>query len=353
MKKVIISTGGTGGHIYPALALAEKLKEKEVEVLFVGTKYRMEKDIIPEKGYRFIALPMKPLMKLRNIFNTLKSILKSIKIVLKEKPDAIIGFGNYITVPVLLAGLIFRKKIYLHEQNVSMGLANKLFYRFAKKLFLTFEETFSSLPVKYQNKVIVSGNPMRKEFYSIDPKKQRKKLKLEEGEKILLIVGGSLGAKSINDAMFENWDKFLKEKNLRVYWATGKNNFSEINGKLNKMKANDVVKPYFENVAEIMAASDIVLSRAGASIITELIELQKASVLIPYNYVGQMQNAKVLEKVGGTLVYSDENVLKAIDKIFELNKNEKVLEEMSYNLKKLKKGDAASKIIDELDIWRN
>ncbi len=353
MRKVLITTGGTGGHIYPALSVAKTLKNKGVEILFVGSTYRMEKDIIPANGFRYIGLSIKPLRKISSVYKMIVAIFKSLKILKNEKPDAIIGFGNYISVPILLAGLIKGIKIYLHEQNVEMGLANKLFYRFARKIFLSFEETFDMIPLKYSKKFIVTGNPIREEFYHINPKEEREKLKLEKDEKMVLIIGGSLGAQSINEAVLKNWDRFFKEKKIRVYWATGKENFEFINSKISKMKNNDVIKPYFDNAPILIAVSDVIFCRAGASTISEIIQMQKPSILIPYNHVGQKENAEVLVKNEAALIFSDNKAEEGIKEIFEIIKAPDRLKNMTDNLKKLKKGNAAEKLIEELEIWGN
>ena len=207
LKKVILTTGGTGGHIYPALSVAEGLRKKGVDVLFVGTSLRMEKDIVPKFGFKFVGLNIAPPRTLKNIFGYIRGVFQGIALVFKEKPDAIIGFGNYISIPVLVGGVLSGKKIYLQEQNANLGGTNKLFYRFAKKIFLAFEKTYDDIPMKYQGKCIVTGNPLREEIYSIKSYKEREKLKVEADEKILLVTGGSLGAKEINDAVLKNWER--------------------------------------------------------------------------------------------------------------------------------------------------
>lgn len=352
MKRVLIATGGTGGHIYPALSVANELKKKQVDVFFTGTKYRMEKDVVPENGFKFYGFSMKPIKSLKGIWWLLISTFQAIKVIKKENPDVVIGFGNYISVPSLLAGLILRKKIYLHEQNVDVGLANKLFYRFADKLFLSFEGTYNIIPRKYQHKISVAGNPLRNDFYIADRQREREKLKLGQTEKMLLIIGGSLGAKAINDKVLQNWEKFLNEKNLRVYWSTGKDKFDEINKEISRMKKDDVIRPYFENIPYLMSASDLILCRAGASTVSEIIETSKPSIFIPYKYVGQANNAKVLEQAGGSLIFEEENLDEAINEIFKLLHDDVKLYEMSRRLWRLKKGNAAKKIMEEIDIWR-
>lgn len=354
LKKVILTTGGTGGHIYPALSVAEALRKKGVEVLFVGTSIRMEKDIVPKAGFKFIGLNIAPPRTLKNIFGYIRGVFQGIALVFKEKPDAIIGFGNYISIPVLVGGVLFGKKIYLQEQNANLGGTNKLFYRFAKKIFLAFEKTYDDIPMKYQAKCLVTGNPLREEIYSIKGQKEREKLKVEPNEKILLITGGSLGAKEINDTVLKNWDRILEDKNIRLYWATGEKNYDEISKSIGRAKIQDTVRPYFENMINIIAAADLVVCRAGALTISEIIQLEKPAVVIPYNSikVGQYANGKLLKDVGAALMYKNSEANLAIEKAFELLENKNELDIMKINIRNLKQENAAEKIIESLDIWR-
>lgn len=355
MKKVILTTGGTGGHIYPALSVADELAERDVDVLFIGTATRMEKDIVPAAGYKFIGLDIYPPKNFINIFKLIMGTFQGLKIVWKEKPDAIIGFGNYISAPILLAGIILRKKIYLQEQNANIGGTNKFFYRFARKLFLAFENSYDEIPSKYSGKLEVVGNPLRKNIMSISRDIEREKLKLEKEEKLILITGGSLGAKDINDAVINLWDKFYENKKLRIYWATGEKNYEEVVKKIDKIKPNDIVKPYFNNMLNIMAASDLIICRAGALTISEIIELEKPSILIPYNSikVGQFQNAKILEEIEATYVYKNSEAISALEKGLKIIEDQSILDNMKSKVKSLKKRDAAHEIADEIDIWGN
>lgn len=355
LKKVILTTGGTGGHIYPALSVAEGLKKKGIEVLFVGTSIRMEKDIVPKAGFRFIGLNIAPPRTIKNILGYIKGVFQGISLVAKEKPDAIIGFGNYISIPVLVGGVLFRKGIYLQEQNANLGGTNKLFYRFAKKIFLAFEKTYDDIPMKYQSKCLVTGNPLREESYHIKGHEERERLKVEDGEKVLLVTGGSLGAKEINDAVIKNWERVLEDKNIRLYWATGEKNYEDIVRSINRTKIQDTVRPYFENMINIMAAADLVVCRAGALTISEIIQLGKPAIVIPYNSikVGQYANGKLLKDAGAALMYKNSEATLAIEKAFELLENKNELEMMKINIRNLKKENAVEKIIDSLDIWRN
>lgn len=357
MKKIIITTGGTGGHIYPALAVGKELENRGMEVIFVGSKFRMEKDIVPKEGFRFIGLPVYPFSHIKKIYYNLKSFIKAFGIIIKEKPDIVIGFGNYISIPILFASTIMRKKIYLQEQNADLGLANKLFYKFSKKCFLAFDMTYEEIAIKDQTKFLVVGNPLREDIYEVNKELERKKLKIGKNEKVLLVTGGSLGAKSINEAMLKNLKEIFKNKDLRLYWATGEKNFNEINERLkdSQIKMSDIIKPYFNNIINIMAAADLVVARAGALTISELIELEKPSILIPYNSikVGQYKNAKILFENEAALVYSDNKAELAIEKALEIIINDEELYKMSRRAKNLKKEKTTEKIIENLDVWRN
>jgi len=357
MKKVIITTGGTGGHIYPALAVIKELEKRGVETLFVGSSTRMENELVPKSGVRFLGIDVSPPSPKnpKSIMKMMKAVKRSLKIIDEEKPEAVIGFGNYISIPLLIAAKMKNVKIYLQEQNATIGSANKMFYRFAEKSFLAFDNTYEELPIKYQQKLEITGNPLREEYYELDVKREKEKIKLDEKEKILLILGGSLGAQAINDAMIKNWSSFLKEKDIRVYWATGKNNYEEVHEKITKYKLNDVIRPYFDNMPQMMAVADLVICRAGALTVSELIQLEKPPIFIPYRFkdVGQVQNTKMFTDNGIGFIYSDETADEAVRHALELIKNEKELREIKAKVKILKKGNSTKKIVDELDIWGN
>ena len=355
MKKAIITTGGTGGHIYPALSVARGLQKRDVDILFVGSNTRMEKDMVPKENIRYQGLEIYPIKSIKSFFKLIGAIRKSIKIIKEEKPDVIIGFGNYISLPMITAAFLTKTNFYLQEQNANLGMTNKLFYKFSQKTFLAFEKTYDDIPIKYQHKFKVTGNPLREEIYSIDSQKERESLKAEKGEKILVITGGSLGAKSINDAVLNEWEKLKEEKNIRIYWATGKNHYDEIFGKVEKRNMTDIIKSYFDNLINIMAAADLVICRAGALTISELIELKKPSVLIPYNSVkvGQYENAVILEEREGALIFNNNEAAEAVRTAIDLIKDDRQLQKMKLKIKALRGTNATESIINSLDIWRN
>ena len=331
MEKVVFTTGGTGGHIYPALSIAKKVREKGIDTLFIGTKHRMEKDIVPKENFRFIGLDVLPLRSIKSVFKMMKATMDTIKLLKKEKPTKIIAFGNYITIPVLVAANVLRIPYYLQEQNHTMGQANKWFYKGAKKVFVAF------------------GNPLREEFYGKNKAEERKKLNIKDDEKVILVIGGSLGAKNINEAILKKWKTLSSDGEIRLFWATGKDNYEASTYRIRDF-GTAVVEPYFENVPELMAASDIVICRAGASTISELIQLEKPSVLIPYDFVGQKENADVLEYVNGAKIFTNETAEEAIDEALSIVGQASMLEFMSENVRTLKKGNSAEIIVNEMGL---
>ena len=347
-ERIIFTTGGTGGHIYPALSLAKEFNKKGASILFVGTKYRMEKDLVPSEGYEFIGLDVLPLKSLSSFIKMFKSIKEALRIIKKYNPTKVIGFGNYISIPILVASKIKKIPYYLQEQNSVMGVANKYFYKGSQRTFLAFDNTLDNISPKYKNKFVVTGNPLREKFYTIDKYIEREKLEITNSEKMLFVIGGSLGAKNINQAILKNLEKITIDNNIKLFWGSGKDNYDEINNRIRK-RHNLIIKPYFENAAEIMAASDLVISRAGASTISELIQLEKPALLIPYDYVGQKENADVLEFVNGGKIYSNEDVQKAIEEAICLIKDTDMLEFMSLNIRSIKKGNATENIIKNME----
>ncbi|WP_067141724.1 undecaprenyldiphospho-muramoylpentapeptide beta-N-acetylglucosaminyltransferase [Oceanivirga salmonicida] len=344
MKNIAFTTGGTGGHIYPALALANKMRNEGYKIIFIGTRHRMEKDIVPANNFRFYGLDILPFNKVSSILKIFPAIYNARKILQNSKIDVLIGFGNYISIPAILAAKTLGIKVYLQEQNILMGMANKYCNRFSKKVFLAFKETLKYIPEKKQDKYVVTGNPLREEFYNITKEDARQKLEIDENKKVILIMGGSLGAKQINDAVINNLEKINKKKNLILFWSTGQNLFDDVHAKVKNL-SNIILMPYFDNVPELMAASDLVICRSGASTISELLELTKPSVLIPYDFVGQKENAEMLEYVNGAKMYTNETANEAVEYALGLCENKEILEFMEKNLKKLSVGNSTENIL--------
>ncbi len=286
--KIIVSAGGTGGHIYPALAIINKLKEKEkdLEVLFIGTHNRMEKDIIPSHKIDYLPLTIYGLSKtnmLRNVKNVgyiLKANNKCLEVMKKFKPDIVIGTGGYVTYPVIKAAKKLKIKTFIHEQNSIPGKSNKILSNAVDLVGVSFKN--SEVYFKNAKHVFYSGNPCASNALTAK-KITKKSLGLTEGKKLVLVVAGSLGSSTLNDK-FLSFLKLAEKESYEVLYITGKSHYDSFmeNSKLPK---NVVVKPFIDNLPGIMSQSDLVISRAGASTISEILALKVPSILVPSPYV--------------------------------------------------------------------
>lgn len=349
--RVVVSAGGTGGHIYPALAIINKIKEKEPdsEFLYIGTTDRMEATIIPELGYDYVGLEIKGLNR-RNPFkniNVLKSFLKAISIskneIKKFKPDVVLGIGGYVTLPVLYAAHSLKIKTFIHEQNSIPGLSNKLLNKKVDAIGVSLPSSLNHFDKK---KTTYTGNPRSEEVITVE-KVEKKKYGLSKNKKLVLFVMGSLGSQTINNMMKEILPKFGK-KDYEVLFVTGKNYYDEYN-KMKNIPKNVKLVPYLNDMLGVMKSTDLIISRAGASTISEITALGLPSILIPSPYVThnhQEENAKVLENNGASIIIkekelNDKVLLEKIDLI--LNDTKRYNEMVRAN-KKLGISDSATRI---------
>ena len=221
---------------------------------------------------------------------------------------------------------------------------------FRSMTFLAFDKTYDDIPIKSQNKFKVTGNPLRKEIDGLRYATEREKLGIKPGEKVLLITGGSLGAQEINGIVMKYWEKLCADKNLRIFWATG-NNFDQLKKVKKTKKENDRIEPYFNDMLSVMAAADLIVCRAGALTISEIVELEKPAIIIPYGSikVGQYENAKALKDYNAVYVFTRDELDDAMKKVFEVIRNDEKLKKMRIRLKPLKKPNAAEEIIASLE----
>lgn len=297
--KIVVTAGGTMGHINPALAIIEEFKKREsdLEVFYIGTHNRMEKDIIPEKGYHYIPIEIYGFSKsikknIENIF-CIKKALKKCKELLKEiKPDIVIGVGGYVTYPVLKSAHEIGIKTFIHEQNSIPGKSNKMISKYADLIGVTFEE--SKKYFKTKGKVVYTGHPCgawAKEY----KKKEKESLGLTKGKKLITMVAGSLGSGSLNEKM-ASYLESIGNKEYEVIYITGKSHFDEfMKGK--KFPQNVKIFPYMNELPGLLKISDVVVSRAGAGALSEILSLKIPSVIIPSPNVAnnhQYYNAKEL-----------------------------------------------------------
>lgn len=349
--KVVVSAGGTGGHIYPALAIINKIKEmdKNSEILYIGTTDRMESTIVPNQGIKYIGIEMKGLNR-KNIFKNFKvfSIYnrakKEIKRVLEDfKPDIVLGIGGYITLPVIQVATKLGIKTFIHEQNSIPGLSNKILSRKVDKIGVSLED---SLQYFDKEKTIFTGNPRSEEILSVKEVK-KSKYGLKERKKLVLIVMGSLGSMTVN-SKFKNILSMFNDKEYEILFVTGKNYYDEYKS-IKNIPSNVKIVPYLDDMLSVMKKTDLMVTRAGASTIAEITSIGIPSILIPSPYVThnhQYKNAKVLEDRGASVIIEEEKLegnllIKTIDEIL---KDSKKYDIMKKNSESLGVKDSASKI---------
>lgn len=349
--RVIVSAGGTGGHIYPALAIINKIKEKDPssEFLYIGTTDRMESTIIPKQNINYVGIEMKGLNRKNPFknFSVLTSFIKGVKkckSTIKEfNPDIVLGIGGYITAPVIYAAHCLNVKTFIHEQNSIPGLSNKFLMRYVDKIGVSF---LSSMEYFNKKKVVYTGNPRGEEASQATPS-LKSRYKLSSNKKLVLIVMGSLGSMIVNQKMKEVLPKF-NNKDYEVLFITGKDYYEEYS-KIKDIPQNVKILPYEENMLGLMKKTDLIVSRAGATIIAEITALGLPSILIPSPYVThnhQFKNAKVLSDNNAAVII-EENRLSSdvlIEKIDEIIENNQKYDIMKKESEKLGVKDSASKI---------
>ncbi len=342
--RVIVTGGGSGGHIYPAIAIADKIKEKEPDssILYVGNSIGLEKDIIPGTGYPMELVSAKWLDR-RNLFkifdtglSTLRGIGQSYRIMKKFKPDVVIGTGGFVCVPVMYAGHKYGARCYLHEQNAFPGVANKALEKFAQKVFLGFPEAgrYFHEPEKH----VVTGNPVRKRFYDVDPAAAREKLGIPAGDFVVFSFGGSQGAEKINEVGFALMEAVNGHPGITFIFGTGDQYYEEILDKAKKkgidVQPNVRIRSYINDMQNYLGAADLIISRAGALSVAETTVCGKASILIPSpNVTGNHQyfNAKSVADRGGAILIEEKDLTAEalISQVMKLRNNPQLLREMS------------------------
>ncbi len=356
--KVLLAGGGTAGHINPGIAIAKyiKTKDKKNKVIFIGTKEGLEGKLIPKEGFKIDYISVKGfnrrlnLKTITGLIYLLISIKQSRKILIKYKPDIVIGTGGYVSGPVLLSAAIMKIPTIIHEQNVFPGLTTKILSRFVKKVAISFNESKEYL--KRMDKVVYTGNPINEEIVNINKEKAREKLNLKS-KPFILAFGGSLGANKINEAIVELIEYVYKNNDMQLMLATGEKNYSsvieELEDKGIKINKDIIITPYIYNMKYAMAAADLIISRSGAITLSEITVLGKPSILIPSPNVTnnhQVYNARALEKKGAAIVVTEDilNGKSLYRDIKNLLNDKKLLTEMSKRSSELGILNATEKI---------
>lgn len=352
--RVIISAGGTGGHIYPALAILDKIKEREPdsEFLYIGTHDRMEKDIIPARGIPFESIEIYGFHR-KKIWKNGKTIKcfwkaykKSKEIIRSFHPDIVIGVGGYVTGPVLYAAKKVGCKTLIHEQNSIPGKCNLFLSKYVSKIAISFKSSVAYFP---EYKTVYTGNPCSESAIKA-PVISKSTFGLTDSKKLVLIVMGSLGASKVN-AFLVNSLKSCAHKPYEILFVTGKKDYEEISK--NTFSSNIKVVSYIENMTRIMKKTDVIVSRAGASTLSEIIALGLPSILIPSPYVPdnhQYKNALDLENKNAALLLEEKD-LKGdilIQKIDEVLLNPSVQAEMHKNLENIRIPNSATLIYETI-----
>ena len=362
--KAVITGGGTGGHIYPALSVADKLSEKDWEIEYVGNKDSLEEDIIDGTDYEFHSVKVLPLPRslnlnlFKSIFISLKAVITSYKLIKKIKPDVVFGTGGYVTGPVLLASYLNQIPTVIHEQNIYPGITNKLLAFFVNKIAVNNIEAAKYFAGKAKNKIIETGNPIRSEIINTSKEEGIKKLGLKDEYKTLFIMGGSQGSETINKAVVDAIDDVMNIDKLQIILITGKNNYEDVinqlKDKTKKYEKRLMIIPYLNNIEWAYAAADLIIYRAGATGIAEITGRGLPAILIPFPYSAeghQEVNAKFMEENGAAVMVDDEKfdgdvLVKLVNEIFA---DEKRLSEMGKKSKKLSKLKASQNIVEIIE----
>lgn len=363
--KVIMTGGGTGGHIYPAIAIADKIRERypDSQILFVGTKHGLEKKIVPENGYpiEFITVAgfnRKNPIKNIEVIKKLREGSKQAKKLMKAfQPDVVIGTGGYVCGPVVRAACKAGIKAYTHEQNAFPGVTNKLLEKYVDKVFLGFEEAQKYF--KHREKHVITGNPVRKKFFEADKRKSRRALGFSQEDFILLVFGGSQGAGRINKAMLSVIQALNGLVGIQVCMATGSRYYDAILHTLQsemgmKLADNIHILEYISNMDEYLSASDLVISRSGALTVAEVTVCGKPAIFIPSPIVTgnhQYHNAKAVADRGGAMIVEEKDLdnEKLIAQILKFKNNPELTAEMSACSRECAPMDAVEIICNNLE----
>lgn len=359
--KYILSGGGTGGHIYPALAIGEEIKkrDKDAKILYVGKKNSLEEELARKNNFDFegidiSGLPRKKLNKdtVITFFNLMKGLSQCSKILNKFKPDIVIGTGGYVCAPIVFKAQQKNIKTAIQEQNAYPGKTNKILAKKADFVFINFMEAKKYLS---NENIIFTGNPVRDIFSHLDRNKSREELKIADDEKLVFSFGGSGGQESTNDAILEILEK-NKKLPFKLIHVTGRDHFKGFMEKLGQVPENVEILDYTHRVYDYLSSADLVIASSSAMTLAEISAIGLASILIPKAYTAgnhQYYNAMTYKDMGASQVIEEENLrgdtlLEEIEKILN---NDKDRSTMAENSKKLASIDAVSKIVDIILKW--
>jgi len=357
--RVLIGGGGTGGHVFPAIAIADALKQMDpgMEFLFVGALGRLEMEKVPEAGYAIEGLPVAGFQRrltVKNVaffYKLLVSMIRSRRIVRHFNPDVAVGVGGYASGPILKAAGRKQVPVLLQEQNSYAGVTNRLLARSACTICVAYEHMDRYFPAE---RIVLTGNPVRRNLLELtgDRKKGLEEFNLDDGKKVCLVVGGSLGARTLNQSISEGLDK-LDRNDLQVLWQCGKYYQEESEESVRRSGLKNIrVLPFISKMERAYAVADIIISRAGAITISELCLIGKPVILVPSPNVAedhQTRNAEALVSRNAALMVPDHQARELlVDQMMKLMENIELRKKLSTNIKQLGIPDASERIAAEV-----
>jgi UDP-N-acetylglucosamine--N-acetylmuramyl-(pentapeptide) pyrophosphoryl-undecaprenol N-acetylglucosamine transferase len=356
--KVIISGGGTGGHVFPAIAIANELKKQrpDAEILFVGAKGKMEMEKVPKAGFPIKGLWISGFhrkLTLRNLmfpFKLMSSLFKAFGIIQSFKPDVVIGVGGYASGPTLQVATMKGIPTLIQEQNSFPGITNRLLAKKVNRICVAYDGMNKFFP---EEKIRLTGNPVRQDIVELTAKKEEglKHFGLNQNKKTILLFGGSLGARTLNDSMAANKDLLEKNQDVQVLWQAGKLYIEEFKRSATAQLDNIQILPFIDRMDLAYAMADLVICRAGALTISELCLVGKPAILIPSPNVAedhQTMNAKALSTKDAGVLVADKDAKVMLEQALHILDNEQVIDSMKSNIQKLAKANAAKNIVFEI-----
>jgi len=354
--RVIISGGGTGGHVYPGIAIANRLRElhPDIEIMFVGVKDRIEAKIVPKEGYPLHTIHIQYLPRKLGIktvtffFSLVVGLIQSLRLVLRFKPHAVVGTGGYASWPVVYAASLLKIPTLIQEQNSYPGIATKKLAARVDEVHVAFEEAIRYLSQEAdRDKFRITGNPIRLPAQPPSKSAALKKFGLEESKRTLLVFGGSQGATALNQALLQALPHLSTK--IQLVWQTGEADYAALQQQCSQLPHKIVIKPYFYNMIDAYAVADLVFCRSGAITIAELIQLKLPAIFVPLPHAAeghQEKNARVLVAAGAAEMILQQDLSGTLlrEKIEQLIFDDQKLSQFKQNLGKFHHPDAAGEI---------
>ena len=362
-KIYFVAGGGTGGHIYPACAIMNTLLNngiKNENIFYLGNRKNLEYEISKQNNFNFLSYSVKGMPRKLSfsmiiwLIGLFFATLKALFYALKYRPNVVFATGGYVCAPILFCAVFLHIPYVLHDCDIQPGIVTRFFSKWAKSVSLAFSDAQKYIK---NNNVIINGNPIRHEFKTISKANARKELSLKD-DFVIMIMGGSLGAKTINEASLRILKEYGNKKGFQIIWQTGKKNFDEVTkiilDEYAELPDNLLLQPYFDKMYLALLASDVVISRAGSLSLSEICACSLPSILIPYPYASQnhqKKNAECLVEKDAAIMLEDkdcnqETLFKTLENLIQ---NKELISNLSYNAYKLAKLDASNKIVEQIN----